>query len=83
MKILNACCLAVLLTLFSQNVLADTAMAKQVLAQNTTNPFCPAGNNSPGSDDQYEQYKKDQFEGACPQDMGYVECLRQSWQQSK
>lgn len=69
--------------LFATAASADTTSnAKQALAQNTTNSFCSSGYNG-ANEEQYEQYKKDQFEGKCQSGMSYVECLRKSWSESK
>lgn len=67
----------------STAAMADTTSnAKAALAQNTTNSFCSAGYNG-ANEEQYEQYKKDQYEGKCQSGMSYVECLRKSWSESK
>ncbi len=61
---------------------ADTAMAKQVLAQNTTNPVCSSGYNGANPFDKSEQYKNNQFESGCS-GQNYVDCLRKSWKNVK
>jgi hypothetical protein len=65
--------------LLSSDVYADSAAAKAVLAQSTTNAFCSAGFNEANPFDKTEMFKKDQFKGECPPGMPYVQCLRESW----
>jgi hypothetical protein len=69
--------------LLSTDVFANSAAAKQALAQNTTNSFCSAGFNGSSPFENPEMFKKDQFKNGCPAGMSYVVCLRKSWQEQK
>ena len=75
--------MSVAFLLVSNSAFANSAAAKQALAQNATNAVCSSGYNGANPFENTEMFKKDQFKNGCPAGMSYVECLRKSWQEQR
>jgi hypothetical protein len=68
--------------MISNQAFADSTTAKQILAQNTTNPYCSAGSNEFNPFEASKLIDSNQYKSQCPSGMSYVQCLRETFKKT-